>query len=131
MFSMRSHLFTVVTVFTAVLYGYPPKEVPSYDPTTTLESLQLKSGETIIVDETDKPRLRTVAPDQNSVLAPGPPLDGGISVSVTSSRTEPSYVTSGEDVVRVGSQAAMDSVGGTQSGFGGAGSRVQGKLARK
>ena len=41
---------------TAVLYGYPPKEISSYDPTTSLSELSLTSGQTLIVSELSQVR---------------------------------------------------------------------------
>ena len=40
-----------------VLCGYPPKEIQSYEPTATLQSLQIQSGESIIVEEYCEPRV--------------------------------------------------------------------------
>ena len=34
-----------------MLSGYPPKEIPTYNPAISLRDLDLKSGETIIVSE--------------------------------------------------------------------------------
>lgn len=41
----------------AVLCGYPPKEIQTYKPLATLRSLNMRSGETIIIEELSKPRV--------------------------------------------------------------------------
>ena len=56
---------------TAVLRGYPPQELPSYDPTATLQDLHLKSGETLIVEETTRKRERTVGVTTSAVSEQG------------------------------------------------------------
>ena len=43
-----------------VLYGYPPKELADYNPILTLESLNIKSGDTLTLEELKSKRERTV-----------------------------------------------------------------------
>ena len=38
------------------MFGYPPKEILTYKPLVTLRSLNVRSGETIIVEELSEPR---------------------------------------------------------------------------
>ena len=43
-----------------VLFGYPPKELPDYNPLLTLESLGIKSGDTVTLEELKSERQRTI-----------------------------------------------------------------------
>ena len=47
-------------MFLAVLCGYPPKELPDYNPILTLESLKIKSGDTLTLEELESKRERQV-----------------------------------------------------------------------
>ncbi len=133
----------------SVLFGYPPKELSSYDPTTTLDSLQMKSGETIIVDTTDKPRLRTVIPTADSTLGPlGPPL-ATVNVPTFGESRELGSTAASVDIEGVvlpnvgevgsvkqdsGPHAdliARDDAGARGSVGGGKGAHLLGKLTRK
>ena len=44
----------------AVLFGYPPKELPDYNPLLTLESLGIKSGDTVTLEELKSERQRMI-----------------------------------------------------------------------
>ena len=44
----------------AVLFGYPPKELPDYNPLLTLESLGIKSGDTLTLGELKSDRQRAI-----------------------------------------------------------------------
>jgi hypothetical protein len=44
----------------AVLFGYPPKELPDYNPLLTLQSLGIKSGDTITIEQLKSDRQRTI-----------------------------------------------------------------------
>ncbi len=46
-------------LFNLVLIGYPPHEIESYDPTSTLHSLRIHSGESIILEELPAEKIRT------------------------------------------------------------------------
>ena len=48
------------THLVAVLFGYPPKELPDYNPLLTLQSLGIKSGDTVTLEQLKSERQRTI-----------------------------------------------------------------------
>ena len=48
-----------IILFT-VLFGYPPKEVPDYNPLLTLQSLGIKSGDTVTIEQLKSERQRMI-----------------------------------------------------------------------
>ena len=63
-----------------VLCGYPPKQILSSDPQSTLHSLHIKSGETLIFEELsdNDNKKRTLAPETPSEVPP----TGGLQAEV-------------------------------------------------
>lgn len=57
--------------FPAVLCGYPPKEIQTYKPLATLRSLNMRSGETIIIEELSKPRVMKSSRETLQLDVPG------------------------------------------------------------
>lgn len=55
----------------AVLCGYPPKEIQTYKPLATLRSLNMRSGETIIIEELSKSRVRKTSSEVLQQDVPG------------------------------------------------------------
>ena len=57
-------VFTPWLFYVAVLLGFPPQEIASYDPSATLLSLEIRSGDTIILEELPSDQARDTTPKQ-------------------------------------------------------------------
>ena len=53
-------LLNSCTHLVTVLFGYPPKELPDYNPLLTLQSLGIKSGDTVTIEQLKSDRHRTI-----------------------------------------------------------------------
>ena len=63
LYSVEIHGLSIHQIYThtfAVLFGYPPKELPDYNPLLTLESLGIKSGDTVTLEELKSERQRMI-----------------------------------------------------------------------
>ena len=65
-------LSIICTHSLAVLFGYPPKELPDYNPLLTLESLGIKSGDTVTLEQLKSERQRTIELRDVKTTQPNP-----------------------------------------------------------
>ena len=126
-----------------VLFGYPPKELPDYNPLLTLQSLGIKSGDTVTIEQLKSDRHRTI--ELRDVKKTEPNTSSGISSSSIStnasqnsniksnSRENDSEVmilnsTDTKKMVVSGTKRGLDRTGGAEPSSSG---KRSGKLGRK
>ncbi len=66
----------------AVLLGYPPREIESYDPGCTLLSLRIRSGETLKLEELPAHKARTKAGVQGAAASQTPQLESELLIKL-------------------------------------------------
>ena len=128
----------------AVLFGYPPKELPDYNPLLTLQSLGIKSGDTVTIEQLKSDRHRTI--ELRDVKKTEPNTSGIPSSSISTNASQNSNIKSNSrennsEVMILNSTDAKNAlVSGTKRGLdqtaaGGAepssSGKRSGKLGRK
>jgi hypothetical protein len=125
-----------------VLFGYPPKELPDYNPLLTLQSLGIKSGDTITIEQLKSDRQRTIELRDVDVKKIEPNTSGISSTSTntsqnsnikSNSRDNSSEVTilnstDTKNAVVSGTKRGLDHAGGAEPSSSG---KRSGKLSRK
>ena len=95
----------------AVLNGYPPEQIPSYEPTASLAAIGIKSGDSLIVEHLPVARCINDS-TQPATTSTATEMSGGDRATKTTSengRTAiPSVSTNGE-VLRNGNEAKKTS----------------------
>ena len=128
----------------AVLFGYPPKELPDYNPLLTLQSLGIRSGDTVTIEQLETERQRTI--EFRDVKTTLPPHTSGITSSTSTNTSQNSNIelksrendtekvtllnsTDTKNAVLSGTKRGWDHTGGAEPSS--SHKRYPGKLNRK
>lgn len=126
----------------AVLFGYPPKELPDYNPLLTLQSLGIKSGDTVTIEQLKSDRQRTIEFRDVKRTEPNTSAISSSSISANASQnsniesnsrendTEVTLLnsTDAKNTVVSGTKRGLDQTGGAEPSSSG---KRSGKLSRK
>ena len=124
------------------MFGYPPKELPDYNPLLTLQSLGIKSGDTVTIEQLKSDRHRTI--ELRDVKKTEPNTSGISSSSISTSASQNSNIksnsrennsevmilnsTDAKNAVVSGTKRDLDRTGGAEPSSSG---KRSGKLGRK
>ena len=134
----RLYVFSICTHSITVLFGYPPKELPDYNPLLTLESLGIKSGDTITLEELKSERQRTIEfrdvtktqPNTSSTTSSNTSQNSNVNSHGQKKDSEVIILNSADagNAVLSGTKRELDHIGGTEPSSS---QKRSGKLSRK
>ena len=90
-----------------VLCGYPPKELPNYNPQSTLESLLIKSGDTLTLEELNSEKQLSLESTKPTVALTTTTLPHTATTSITASTDLTSHSLNSSKDVTVGSKGQI------------------------
>ena len=121
-----------------VLFGYPPKELLDYNPLLTLQSLGIKSGDTVTLEQLKSERQRTIefrdvkrtqpnTSDITSSTSRNTSRNSNVTSNSQKNDTEVTLLNSTDTVIS-GTKRELDHTGGPEPSTS---QKRSGKLSRK